>query len=98
MASAKDNNLSEFDKLPNSALIRLSTLQALIPLSRVAIWRRVRDGQFPKPVQLPGSPLLAWSAGDVRQLLAEATSKAGKRAPKAKRASGGDPLQTYLER
>lgn len=53
--------------LPNSALLRLSTLQdwGLLPLSRSTLWRKIRSGDFPRPVRI-STNAVAWRADDIR--------------------------------
>ena len=60
-----------FDTLPDSALIREAHLvqnrhvAAPLPFSSSTLWRKVREGSFPKPLKL--SPrVTAWRVGDVR--------------------------------
>jgi prophage regulatory protein len=61
---------TDFDELPDEALIRLSLLLAcsLIPFSTSTLWRRVRASTFPRPIRL--SPqVTAWRVGDIRKWL-----------------------------
>ncbi len=53
--------------LPNSALLRLSTLEdwGLLPLSRSTLWRKIRSGDFPQPVKV-SSNAVAWRAEEIR--------------------------------
>ncbi len=60
----------EFTRLPDEALIRLSSLKqwGLIPFSASTLWRRCRSNDFPKPIKLsPG--VTAWRVGDIRAFL-----------------------------
>jgi predicted DNA-binding transcriptional regulator AlpA len=67
-----------FDQLPDSALIRESHLvpspkrpgPAILPFSGPTLWRRVKAGQFPKPIKL-SERVTCWRVGDVRRWLAE---------------------------
>lgn len=72
-----DSTLSNFNALPDSALIRMKVIVGdagkhippLIPVSRSTWWRMVRSGRAPRPVQVsPG--VTAWRVGDIRALLA----------------------------
>jgi prophage regulatory protein len=56
--------------LPNSALLRLKTLEEwhLLPVSRATLWRKVRAGTFPQPVRV-GPNIVAWRAFEIRQWL-----------------------------
>ena len=59
----------QFDKLPDLALIRQRDLTAgILPFSGATLWRRVKDGTFPKPLKLEGN-ITAWRVGEVRQWL-----------------------------
>jgi predicted DNA-binding transcriptional regulator AlpA len=61
-----------FDQLSDTAFIRQADLLASVfPVSRVTLWRRIKDGKFPKPVQLDGLQTNFWRVGDVRQWLAQ---------------------------
>ena len=55
----------DFKKLPDAALIRQRALVQVIPFSSPTLWRRCRQGLFPKPVRLPGR-ITAWRWGEVR--------------------------------
>jgi|AntAceMinimDraft_1070359.scaffolds.fasta_scaffold02392_3 predicted DNA-binding transcriptional regulator AlpA len=62
--------LVAFDKLPDSAFVRLNQLlsTSVIPFSAATAWRRVREGTFPQPVRV--SPqVTAWRVGEIRQWL-----------------------------
>lgn len=70
---------SVFDGLADSALLRESQLvqspkrpngTAPLPFSAATLWRKVRDGSFPKPVRL-SDRVTAWRVGDVRAWLKE---------------------------
>ncbi len=59
------------EHLPDDALVRKKSLLALVPVSPTTLWRMIRDGQFPKAVQLSDSGRCpAWRLGDVRRWLA----------------------------
>ncbi len=57
----------EFDRLPDEALIRPYVLikWSLIPFSASTLWRKVRQGRFPAPIQV-SSQITAWRVGDIR--------------------------------
>ncbi len=72
--------LFSFDALPDTAYIRAVQLvqsdknpNAPLPFSAATIWRKVKDGTFPKPLKLSVG-ITAWQVGAVRAWLA---SKAG---------------------
>jgi len=61
---------SNFNALPDEALIRLGTLLAagLLPFSTSTLWRKVRSHDFPAPIK--ASPnVTAWRVGDIREWL-----------------------------
>jgi predicted DNA-binding transcriptional regulator AlpA len=62
--------LVQFDKLPDSAHVRVPTVAALNDVTPVTIWRWVREGRFPAPVKL-GPNVTAWRVGDLRKGAAE---------------------------
>lgn len=64
----------DFQNLPDSALLRERQLRQVLPYSSPTLWRRVKAGQFPAPVRLPGR-ITAWRWGDVHTWL-EAAGKA----------------------
>ncbi len=70
--------LNSFDRLPDSAYIRESQLiqnprqlanYAPLPFSSPTLWRKVKQGSFPKPIKL-SARVTAWRVGDVRAWLA----------------------------
>jgi predicted DNA-binding transcriptional regulator AlpA len=56
-----------FDDLPNSALVRLPTLQRLFSVSAPTIWRWAKNGELPKPLRVGG--ITCWRVGDLRAKL-----------------------------
>lgn len=69
----------QFDKLPDSALIRQRDLiPGIVPVSGSTLWRRVKDGSFPSPVKLSEN-VKAWRVGDVRVWLAAQGQQGGER-------------------
>lgn len=61
--------LENFDKLPDSAYIRLPVLKALYGVSSATIWRGVKTGAIPKPSKL-SERCTAWNVGLIRTALA----------------------------
>jgi len=66
---------SGFDQLPDSAFIRESQLVqspkrpgngAPLPFSAPTLWRKVKEGSFPKPHKL-GTKITAWKVSQVRE-------------------------------
>jgi len=65
---------SNFDTFPDCAFLRESQLvrsakrpdvTPLLPFSAPTLWRKVKDGTFPKPMKL-SSRVTAWTVGDIR--------------------------------
>ena len=53
-------------QLPISGFIRQSQLIPLIvPFSSATLWRKVKSGEFPRPVKL-SARITAWKAEDIR--------------------------------
>ena len=72
---ANDNQFSGV--LPKSGFIRQSQLiPFIVPFSSATLWRKVKSGEFPKPVKL-SARITAWAVEDVQAWLIAA------RAPKA---------------
>lgn len=61
--------LENFDQSPNSAYIRLPIIIGLYGVSAATIWRGVKNGTIPKPVNLT-KRTTAWNVGLVRADLA----------------------------
>ncbi len=61
---------TEFNRLPDDALIRLALLMAwgLVPFSTSTLWRKVREGTFPAPIKA-STQVTAWRAGQIRAWL-----------------------------
>jgi prophage regulatory protein len=57
---------SPFGELPANGYVRQSQLiPAIIPFSSATLWRKVKAGQFPRPVKL-SERVTAWRVEDVR--------------------------------
>jgi predicted DNA-binding transcriptional regulator AlpA len=55
--------------LPESGYIRQSQLiPSIFPFSSATLWRKVKEGTFPKPVKL-GQRITAWRVEDIRNLM-----------------------------
>jgi predicted DNA-binding transcriptional regulator AlpA len=58
--------LAQFDKLPDSAYVRLPVVAALKGISPATVWRWVKSSRLPAPSRLsPG--VTAWRVGDLRR-------------------------------
>lgn len=67
-STANATALRDFDRLPDSANVRLPVVQALFACSDETIRRRVKAGLLPKPRKL-GPRVTAWNVGELRQVL-----------------------------
>ncbi|UVJ46221.1 AlpA family phage regulatory protein [Pseudomonas sp. LS1212] len=68
MATAFDP-IKNFDDLPNSAIVRLPVVIALVGISRASWWNGIKDGIYPKALQIaPRS--VGWRVADIRAVLA----------------------------
>lgn len=65
---------TSFDLLPDSAFVREAQLVQSpkrpdspnpLPFSAPTLWRKVKDGSFPKPYKL-GQRITCWRVGDIR--------------------------------
>lgn len=67
--------LSNFDKLPNSAHVRIDVVKLLTGYSAPSIWRRsaATNDPFPKPKKM-GPKNTAWNVGDLRKFVAGCTA------------------------
>lgn len=63
--------LSNFDRLPNSAHVRIDVVKMITGYSAPSIWRRSAKANdpFPKPRKL-GPKNTAWNVGDLREFVA----------------------------
>ena len=62
-------SLHPFGELPATGYVRQSQLiPGPVPFSSATLWRRVKEGTFPKPVKL-SERVTAWRVEDVRQWL-----------------------------
>ncbi len=59
------NTLSNFDRLPDVALVRLPVVAALYACSKPTVWRKVKKGTIPSPHRKEG--ITAWNVGELRQ-------------------------------
>lgn len=56
--------------LPDTGFVRQKLLLRFVPFSKSTLWRRVKAGLFPAPVQL-SIGITAWRAEDIRRWIAE---------------------------
>ena len=59
--------------LPETGLVRLSTILQFVPVSASAWWSGVKEGRFPKPMKL--SPrVTVWAVEGIREVISGRTS------------------------
>ena len=56
--------------------LRRSEVEALTTLSKVCIYRRIKEGTFPRPVNL-GGRRVAWRRSDVRRWMEDRPAAGG---------------------
>ena len=62
--------LQDFDRLPDSASVRLPVVAALHGVSTVTIWRWSAAGRLPSPTRKGG--VTTWNVGALRRVMATA--------------------------
>lgn len=60
--------LQDFDRLPDSASVRLPVVAALHGVSTVTVWRWSKCGRLPNPIKRGG--VTSWRVGDLRKSMA----------------------------
>tara|TARA_R110002073_G_scaffold39096_1_gene111768 strand:- start:293 stop:520 length:228 start_codon:yes stop_codon:yes gene_type:complete len=63
------NRLTQFDELPETALLSIREISALSSRSRASLWRDVQNGHLPRPIKI-GNRASRWKAKDVRRFIA----------------------------
>lgn len=57
-----------FDKLPDSAQVRVDVVEHLFSCSEATVWRMAKDGRLPPPRKYsPG--ISTWNVGDLRRAM-----------------------------
>lgn len=64
----RSRSLAQFDKLPDSAHVRLPVVVALFDVSVPTVWRWTRKGVLPTPLRLGRSTM--WPVGELRKVIA----------------------------
>ncbi|MDP9126096.1 MAG: DNA-binding protein [Pseudomonadota bacterium] len=62
---AYEKALQDFDRLPDSANVRLPVVAALHGVSTVTVWRWSASGRLPAPIKMGG--VTAWNVGALRR-------------------------------
>ena len=57
--------------------VRVNQLTKLIPISKASVWRKVKEGTFPKPVKL-GERITAWRMDEIEAWLVARHEEAAK--------------------
>ncbi len=60
--------VTDFDRLPPSALVDIRTVARIFGISVPTGWRWSREGRLPKPVKLTAGTT-RWRVGDLRKVL-----------------------------
>jgi prophage regulatory protein len=68
----KFDAFANFDKLPNSANVRVPVVAAWYGCSRDTVWRWARNGLIPQPKKI-GPRVTAWNVGELRAALGGAS-------------------------
>ena len=63
----RSNNMK--NTLPESGLVRLPQVLAVIPVSKSTWWAGVKSQRFPQPVYHLGPRITAWKVEDIRALI-----------------------------
>ena len=58
------------DRTKQLRLIRLKEVKRRVGLSHSTIYRRIKDGSFPKPHSL-GGPIVAWTEAEIDEWIAD---------------------------
>ena len=70
-----------FDR--NNRIIRRREVETRLGLSRSAIYRRIADGTFPKPITLEGGRAVGWLAHEIDAFIAQCVAQRDQRAQRA---------------
>lgn len=57
--------LGDFDQLPDSAMVRVPLVAALLSISPSTVWRWSSIGRLPPPIRVGGVAL--WNVGELRR-------------------------------
>jgi len=67
-----------FDR--NNRIIRRREVEQRVGLSRSAIYRRIAEGTFPKPVTIGQGKAVGWLSGEIEDFLARCIAQRDRRA------------------
>lgn len=60
------------NNLPETGLVRLPQILAVIPVGKSTWWKGVKEHRYPQPVRHLGSRITAWRVEDIRNLISAA--------------------------
>lgn len=63
--------LTQFDRLPDSGLVPVTVVAGLLSLNKATCWAHVKAGKMPAPVKIGGAS--RWRVGDLRAMLKRAS-------------------------
>ena len=67
-----------FDR--NNRIIRRREVEQTVGLSRSAIYRRIAEGSFPRPIPISGGRAVGWLASEVQEFCARCVARRDERA------------------
>jgi len=76
------------------SFLRWRAVCAQTGLSRATVWRLVREGKFPKPIQLTGGHAVGWAASEVQRWIEGRIARRDKQVSRAVPQSPGRPRKT----
>lgn len=62
------HQINDLASLPDDALIRITDVLRIFPISKSGWFRGIQDGKYPKPIKL-GERVSAWRVGDILKLV-----------------------------
>ena len=62
--------MHQFETLPETGFVRLTTVLRVIPVSRSSWWQGVKSGKYPAAIKISANTT-AWKAEDIRDLIAQ---------------------------
>lgn len=65
--------MSQFESLPDCAIVRLPVVRELFGVSSPTVWRWSKKGLLPKPIKVSG--ITGWQVGEVKAALKYHTTK-----------------------
>jgi prophage regulatory protein len=72
-------------------LLRWKAVSLKTGLSRPTIWRAVRQGRFPRPLQLTSPSCVAWLASEIESWIAARVAQRDQQEPRRSPVSRGRP-------